>query len=102
MKKNKAAVKEELLSKLNNFHDKDPQKYWNIFNDLRNIKHNRNDCCISASHWITHYKNLFHKSPDIENEILDQLNKAELDGKQNISLNYGILDKEIYMTLSKI
>ncbi len=31
MKKNKAAVKEELLSKLNNFHDKDPQKYLNIY-----------------------------------------------------------------------
>ncbi len=38
----------------------------------------------------------------IDNKILDQLNKAELNGKQNISLDYGILDKEIYDTIKDL
>ncbi len=34
-------------------------------------------------------------------EILDQL-EGELDGKQNISLDYGKLDKEIYDTIKDL
>ncbi len=61
MKKNKAAVKDELLNKLNSFDDKDSQKYWDIFNMLKDMKTSTNNCFISTKQWVTHYMSLYHK-----------------------------------------
>ncbi len=90
VKKNKAAVKDELLNILNNFHDKDSQKYWDIFNILRDTKASTNNCFISAKQWVTHYKSLYHKPPDIDDDILDKLQEAEIIGKGNTILDYDI------------
>ncbi len=96
MKKNKAAVKDELLNKLNNFHDKDSQKYWDIFNMLRDTKASTNNCFISAKQLVTHYNSLYHKTLDIDDDILDKLQEAEIIGKGNNILDYEISDKDLF------
>ena len=73
IKKHKTKVKGELLDKMNSFHDKDTKKYWDIFNELRNVKSNATDCPISADDWVNHYKDLYYKSPDLDCDIKDDL-----------------------------
>ncbi len=102
MKKNKAAVKDELLNKLNNFHDKDSQKYWDIFNMFRDMKASTNNCFISAKQWVALYKGLYHKPPDIDDNILDKLPEAEIIGKGNNILDYDISDKELFDTIKTL
>ncbi len=99
VKKNKVAVKDELLNKLNNFHDKASQKYWDIFNMLRDTKGSTNNCLISAKQWITYYKSLYHKPPDIDDHILDKLQEAEIIGKVNNILDYNKSTKELFDTI---
>jgi hypothetical protein len=96
VKKNKSDVKEELLDKLNSFHDKDTQEYWNIFNQLRNNRALKRDCPISADHWVKYYKGLYHKAPDLDNDIIMQLKEAEINNVHNTSLDYDVTEKEMY------
>ncbi len=69
---------------------------------LRDTKASTNNCFISDKQWVTHYKNLYHKPPDIDDDILDKLHEAEIIGKGNNILDYDISDKELFCTIKTL
>ncbi len=66
------------------------------------MKASTNNCFISAKQWVMHYKSLYHKPPDIDDDILDKLKEAEIIGKGNNILDYDISDKELFHTINTL
>lgn len=99
VRKNKVAVKEELLRKLDNFHDRDTEKYWEIFHQLNDVPKIPADSAISIDDWYAHYKNLYTKPPDMDDAIYDKLKQSENMNVNNNKLDYEVSDKEIYDTI---
>ena len=102
VRKNKTSIKEDLLNKMNNFHDKDTKKYWDIFNELRNVKKDNRASLISADEWLEYYTELYHKPLDMDNDIKVDLEDAENINSEKKQLDYEISDKEMYDMIGKL
>ena len=104
IKQSKAKFKDELLKKLATFKEKDPQKYWNLLDSLRQFsgtkKHN-NINPISADEWVNHFKNLFSDKND-QSKFKCMTQNLQSDINMNTDLDYKFTEKEIYETLNKL
>ncbi len=69
---------------------------------MRDIEAWTKNCFISAKQWVTHYKSLYHKPPDIDDDILDKLQESEIIDKGNNILDYDISDKELFDTNKRL
>ncbi len=69
---------------------------------LSDMKASTNNYFISAKQWVTHYKSLYHKPPDIDDDILDKLQETEIIGKGNNILDYDISDKELFDSIKTL
>ena len=102
VKKHKVRLKEELLNQMNTFHDKDTRKYWDIFNKLRGGKNNTSKMVISADKWVNHYRSLYNKPLDYDNNILEELYSTERESTMQKQLDDDISDKEMYDAIKTI
>ena len=91
VKNNKNISKQELLSKMNQFHDRDTKKYWELFNSLKNVKTNSSkSSAISADEWVQYYKKLYRVEPDMDKDIIDCLVHREFENECQIHLDSEI------------
>ena len=103
VKNNKNISKQELLSKMNQFHDRDTKKYWELFNSLKNVKTNSSkSSAISADEWVQYYKKLYRVEPDMDKDIIDCLVHREFENECQIHLDSEISVKEMYDKIRKL
>ena len=98
----KSAIKNELIEKLDELHEKDSKQYWDLFNKIRNNKKENNVSSVSASEWVKHYKHLYNKPEGYDDEIADEMRLLESCGADTEMLDQTITDSEIYDMIKKM
>ena len=106
IKHRKLRYKEELLKKISEFHDNNPEQYWKLVKQLKNGECGvQCDPCdkISADEWVSHFKKLYNEnSSDIlEGDIIKELQENEDKMIQN-ELSLPILESEVRVALNEL
>ena len=90
--------KTDIMNKLDNLHENDPNSYWKLVKDLKEDHDERDPSLkISSGNWIKHFSTLFtiDKKFSNQNEYFKDLYENEEKSKTFSELDFRLTEKEI-------
>lgn len=97
-KRKRNEYKTDVISKLEQLHDKDPKAYWKLLDDLKKEDSSDHEPQISAEEWVDHFSSIntisekFSARADAISDLLTEQEKR----KEFSELDYQITSKELY------
>ena len=106
VKKAKREHTDQLLKKLDNMHEKNPNEYWALIEELKNddLAKTSTETPFNSNEWNAYFKNLYGKNDNQlwDNEIKDQLKDLERNTPNSDFLNAVITEEEVKNSISSL
>ena len=102
VKRIKRQHEQSIINKLTSLEKADPQKFWHLFNQLKDLDRAHKSNPITPSEWVSHFENLLNIQPNIENSLKQRVDRMLNSNACNLfnELNFKITLKELSQAAS--
>ena len=102
VKRIKRQHEQSIINKLTSLEKADPQKFWHLFNQLKDLDRAHKSNPITPSEWVSHFENLLNIEPNIENSLKQRVDRMLNSNACNLfnELNFKITLKELSQAAS--